>query len=1074
MWLTRFAIQRPTIVTLFFLAIALFGTIGYFSMGENIMPNVTFPFVGVSAGYPGASPQEMERLVVKPIEDQLQSVQHVQRMTGFAQDGTAFIGVQFKLGTDINAAQTDVQNAVDSARPNLPSDLVPPSVQRFDPSSQPIVMESIGTSTLSPVALGNLVQNTIVADLRSVQGVGSINVGGAYTRQITVEPQPGSLLATGATLLDVDNAVSGGNVSLPGGRLDQSFRESTVGVRADITSAQQIAQLPLAVPGGAQSTLRVGDVARVVDGYADQRILQTVNGDGAVIVQVARDSDGDTARTTRAVRAEFKSLAQRYPQLTFRELNADSDFMHQSIDGVLQNLFEGIVLTAVVLLFFLHVWRSAIVVMIAIPTSLLATFFVMWQLGFTVDVLSLMGLSLTIGILVDDSIVVIENITRHRDMGKSPDQAAVDGRSEIGGAAIAITLVDVVVFTPIAFMSGIVGEYMREFGLVVVCATLFSLLVSFTLTPLLAAKWAVLKKSGLAQRHGNGSAVERPTLLDRFTFAFERSRAYYHDQALPWALRHPWMVVLGSLGLVLASFVPVAVQLVPFEFQPATEWGQAIVGLQYPPGTPIATTEAGAMRLTKAFMKMKGVRYVNATVGEYSDGYLDKLGGHVATISVILYQNQRHQEHVIVEQAPKLAYLVPGARIAAGGAQNGGSPAITYVLTGPTEGLSVAAGTLAAFIAKNPVASDVQTSNEQAGPRLEIQIDRGRAAMLGISPQAAAETARAAVGGVIATKVRMPEGLIDTLVQLPPRVRDDVRTLQGIDVRSSDGTLVPLVNVASFAWSSEPPLIQRQDRHRIVRVTANTKNDAPIGLVTSSVDRQLATPGFLPPGVTVTTLGDAQNLSDATSKIGYALLTSFLLIYMLLVILYGSYLEPLVIMFSIPVAIVGALGILAVANAAHKIVPGVPFFAGQTLNLFSMLGIVMLMGLVAKNGILLVDYADTLRKRGLGLREAIRESASIRFRPIVMTTVSMIAGMLPLAMGFTEGAEFRKSMGTVIIGGLTSSLFLTLFLVPVVYIGLVGLADRRREAKAARLRALHAREPELELPPELVGPHAEA
>jgi|SRR5579872_347157 len=1074
MWLTRFAIQRPTVVTLFFLAVALFGTIGYFTMGENIMPNVQFPFVGVTAAYPGASPEEMERLVIKPIEDQLQNVQHVDRLTAFAQDGSAFIGVRFKLGTDVNAAQTDVQNAIDQAKVNLPSDLDPPVVQRFDPSSQPIMIESVTSSTLSPVALGNLVQNTIVPDLRGVKGVGTINVGGAYTHQFTVEPDPAALLATGATLADVNSAVGAGNVSLPGGRLDQPFSESTIGVRADITSAQQIGQLPLSVPSGAQNILRVGDVAKVVDGYADQRILQSVNGKTAVIVQVARDSDGDTDKTTTMVRAEFRKLQLQYPQLTFKELGADADFMHESINGVLENLLEGIVLTAVVLLFFLHVWRSAVVVMIAIPSSLLATFFVMWQLGFTVDVLSLMGLSLTIGILVDDSIVVIENITRHRDMGKDPAQAAVDGRSEIGGAAVAITLVDVVVFSPIAFMSGIIGEYMREFGLVVVCATLFSLLVSFTLTPLLAAKWAVLKKSGLARRHGNGEPIEKPNILDRFTFAFEAARTLYHDRMLPWALRHPWLVVCGSFGLVLLSFVPVATQLVPFEFQPATEWGQAIIGLQYAPGTPIEKTQAGALRLTHEFMKMKGVRYVNTTVGQYSDGYLDKLGGHVATINVILDDKYRHEEHVVVQRAMDLGYLVPGAHITAGGAQNGGAAAITYVLKGPAGVLDQAANKLAAFIAKNPVATDVQTSNEAAGPRLSIEIDRARAAMLGVSPQQAALTARAATGGVIATKVRMPEGLVDTLVQLPASARNDMRTLERVNVRTSSGMLVPLADVANFNWTTEPPLIQRQDRARIVRVTANTKDNAPIGLVTSSVDHALATPGFLPASVSVTPLGDAQDLSDAMQKIGIALLTSFLLIYMLLVVLYGSYLEPLVIMFSIPVAIVGALGILAVANILHKIVPGIPFFAGQTLNLFSMLGVVMLMGLVAKNGILLVDYADTLRKRGLALREAIRESAAIRFRPIVMTTAAMIVGMLPLALGFTQGAEFRKSMGTVIIGGLTSSLFLTLFLVPVVYIALVGFAERRHAAKEARRRALPEREGEFELPSDLVGPHAEA
>jgi len=1046
MWLTRFSLRQPIIITLFFLAIAVFGLVSYFTMGENITPNVQFPFVSVQAEYPGAGPEEIERLVIQPIEDQLQNVRHVDQIIATGQEGSGFIGVRFKLGTNLDTASSDVQQAVNAARANLPADLNPPIVQRFDPSSEPILQETVTSNSMSPVALSNFVEKVIIPALQSQPGVGEVQAGGEFTRQITVEPDPGKLLAVNATLADVINAVGQGNVSLPGGRLDQPFQEATVGVRADITNAQQIAQLPLSIfgsginaqsgstaggsPGGSGTQLRVGDVARIVDGTADQRIISLVNGKPGMVIDVSRDSDGDTKNTTSVVRDEFKKLQAQYPQITFSEFSADELFMHDSISGVLQNLGEGVILTALVLLLFLHVWRSAFVVMIAIPASLLATFTVMKALGFTIDVLSLMGLSLIIGILVDDSIVVLENITRHREMGKGPDEAAVTGRTEIGGAAIAITLVDVVVFAPIAFMSGIIGEYMREFGLVVVTATLFSLLVSFTLTPLLAAKWAVLRKPRPPQG-----------FFRTFVDWFEGVRKSYHNLGLPWALRHPYLVFFGSFGLVIASII-VGVVMIPGEFQPYTEWGEAVVTVTYPPGTPIGVTRAGAMRLTQAIGKMDAVQAVHINVGQASNGFSDTLSGNVAGIDVVLDPKKRHQERAVVKAIDGLGGLVPGAQIVAAGAQNGGGADITYTLAGPPDALDVVAEKLKRFIQMIPGTTDVQTSNSVAGPRLDIQVDRSKAALLQVSPQTAATVARAAIGGVIATKVRQPEGLIDTVVQLPADVRNTVSNVQAITVRAEDGTLVPLLDVANFDWTKEPLVIEREDRQRIVRVTANMIGGAPSGPVLGKIDKAVAAPGFLPVGVTTKKEGDTKLYGELVGNILFALGTSFALIYMLLVVLYRSYLEPLVIMMSVPVAIVGAFGILTVANVLHMIFPNSLFFSGQTLNIFSMLGIVMLMGLVAKNGILLVDYANTLRSRGLSLVESIKESASVRFRPIVMTTASMVMGMLPLALGLTEGAEFRKSMGTVIIGGLISSLFLTLFLVPVVYVVLVGFVDR--------------------------------
>jgi HAE1 family hydrophobic/amphiphilic exporter-1 len=1060
MWLTKFALKQPSIVTMFFAAVVLFGIIGFLMMGQNINPNIQFPGVEIDAAYPGASPEEMERLVIRPIEDQLQNVRHVDQIFARSTEGAATISVQFKLGTDINAGANDVQQAVNQARGFQPPDLNPPEIIRADTGSQPIMTEAITSTSMSSVALSDLVQKEVVPKLRGIKGVGTLSVTGDFTREIHVNPDPARLAGAGATLLDVASALEAGNVSLPGGKLDQGNTEATVGVRADITDPAEFAQLPISlpgainvpganslpgvisVPGGAVSSLKVGDVATVVDTHADQTVISTLNQKDAIILNVSHDSDGDTATTTKLVRAALADLQTQNPKVHFQEIQADQDFLGQAIGGVGTNLLEGIVLTALVLLLFLHVWRSAIVVMVAIPTSIMATFFVMWMLGFSIDLLSLMGLSLTIGILVDDSIVVIENITRHREMGKRPDEAALIGRTEIGGAAIAITLVDVVVFAPIAFMGGIVGEFLREYGLVIVTATMFSLLVSFTLTPLLAAKWAVVRKP-----------KESPIGFVRaFTAWFDKLRKGYHDRALPNALSHPWVVCVGSFVLVLLSLGLVAV--IPTEFQPNTEYGQANASLQYPIGTSLGATQAGTDRIASVFMKDPRVKDVVETIG--GDGT------YTSTIQIDLLPKYTHDEHKIVDQLNKMGDMVPGALLTSGGAQNGGGADMTYSLSGPIDALDAAAAKLADFIKRQPNTTGVNATSQMTGPRLEVRIDSERATMLGVSPLAAASTARAAIGGVIATKVRTDQGLVDTIVQFAPGVRNDVHNLETTPVRSNSGQLVPLADVASFNWVTEPPVLRRVDRERVVRVFANMQHNAPIGPVDAAVQKALKDPNFLPPGVHVATEGQVQFFEDTITKIGIALGTSFVLIYMLLVVLYRNYLTPVVIMVSIPVALVGAFGILALLNGLHTLFPDAPAFMGQTLNIFSMLGIVMLMGLVAKNGILLVDYANTLHEqRGLTLREAIIESASIRFRPIVMTTASMIAGMLPLGIGITEGAQFRQSMAMVIIGGLCSSLFLTLFLVPVVYTGLVGWTEKMHARAAQRRLALLERDPEL-------------
>ncbi len=1021
MWLTRFAIGRPVITAMVFIGLAIYGLLSYRSLGVNLFPNVQYPFVAVSAQYPGASPSEMEKLVIKPIEDQLDGMENLDRLTATAQEGTAIVLARFKLDTDLNYETIDVQRRVDTARVNMPTDLDPPTVFKQSTATEPVLTEALFSSKRSPGELSDLVTNSIIPALKHVPGILDVATSGAAAPEIHVFPDLQRLLAANATLGDVNNAVAANNLNLPGGRIDTPTSETTVSVHADIINPEDILGIPVPVPGGAHDGLHVGDLARVDGGHVEQREPTQYNGVSSVVLDIARQNDADTVKTTALARAELVQLAATYPDVHFAEIDADAEYTTASVNGVLQSLLEGVFLTAIVMLLFLHAWRNALVVMIAIPSSLLATFIVMKLLGFTIDVISLMGLGLTIGILVDDSIVVLENITRHRDeLGESALDAANKGRTEIGNAAIAITLVDVVVFTPIAFLSGIVGKYMKEFGIVIVVATLFSLLVSFTLTPLLAGRWSVKERS-----HGI------PWWARWFQNGFERLNAWYANRALPWVLHHRWIVVTGCFALVVGAIALVPLGFIGSEFIPSSDTGILSGTVSYHVGTPLATTARATQRLSTELGKIDGVQSVIMTDGSKPSGFGSTRGGHVAEFTIVLDKARRKETNRVADQARTLGWTVPGAAYTVSKEGGGGSgTAVSFTLTGPDAALDDAASKLSALIRRQHGAVNVQTGAEAEGPRLNILIDTRRAASLGVSPGDAATAARIAIGGSLATKVRTATGLVDVRVKLPDGQRNDLAEVESVRVRASGGMMVPLVEVADFQQIFAPTKIERQSRERVVRVSGDVdaSSGVTLGDVLRPVQAAVDQPGFLPSGVHAIADGDSDLFNQTFSSMAFALFTSFTLVYVLMVVLYGSFIEPFVVMFSVPVAIVGALGGLAIRH--------------QTLNLFSLIAIVMLFGLVAKNGILLVDYANQMRRtRGLGPLEAMTAAANTRFRPILMTTCAMIFGMLPLSLGLTEGAQERASMGTVLIGGLVSSLILTLALVPVIYVWVKDAVD---------------------------------
>jgi HAE1 family hydrophobic/amphiphilic exporter-1 len=1023
MFLTRFSLNNPIAVTLFFSVVGLIGVVAFARMGRSILPPIAIPAVSISTPYPGAAPQEIERLVIAPIEEQLRALPDVDRVSSFAQDGVAQIDVRFRFGTKIETDRMNVQQAVDSARATMPGDLVPPMVREQDPSQVPVLQESVTSAVLSTRSLTDLVENRIAPALRGVAGVGTVTATGELTRQFTVAPRIGALSEIGGTPLDVLRAIAPAGDVFPGGRLRSSLRESTIGVRASADTAASLRMLPV---GTANGSVRVGDVATVRDAYDDPNVIVAVDGQPAILLSVSRASDASSLKTISSTERAFDALARLYPLVRFTLLRSDAPYTIAATDGVFQTIAEGVALTVLVMLFFLHSWRNALIAAISIPVSLGAALAAMWMMGFTIDMLSLMGLSLTIGILVDDSIVIIEAIANNAKRGLAGDDAALAGRNELGPAAFAITLVDVAVFAPIAFMSGLVGQFMREFGLAIVCATAFSLLVSFTLTPLLAARWSLRPRASRkigtlpwmlrtpTARNAGGALILALAAMRDFE---ARLGVLYAQRWLPAAFKRRRLVALATVAACAAAFWLVLSGRIATEFSPPTSAGRADVSLTFPAGTPLDVTAAGAARLTERLLDDARLRHVVVTSGRAFNGITDVFAGNMAQIDATL-EDQTASGDPVTDDIKALQRLAPDAQIAGAGRSMGGTAPVSYNVVGEPGAIDLAAARIASALRASPFATDVRSSNAGVGPRLDIRIDPAKAMLLGVSTEDAAQTARIATGGEIAAKVRTYSGLTDVVVR--SEARGDLDDMLRLPVRAGDARLIPLTDLASVTYGAEPTIIERENGRRVVSVSANTLGAAPIGLVTGPLARMLRDPKFLPLDSQVEPRGDIEQFLDTVSRIGATLGLSVLIVYVILAILYRSYVLPCAIMLSVPLASIGAVGAL--------------FVTASPLNLYSMLGIVMLIGLVAKNGILLVDYAEREIRRGESAYAATIAAAHRRFRPILMTTVAMIAGMLPLALGQTIGAQYRQALGIVVIGGLASSLLLTLFLVPIAYV----------------------------------------
>ncbi len=1011
--LTALSVRRPITILMVIGLFLVVGLVAFTKLPVRRLPNVNYPFVRVAISDPGTNAATVAQTITSPVEKALSAESGVVTMLGTSSSGRSTVALEFVGGTNVDQKAASISLALEKLARSLPTTASPPAILKANPNALPMMNVAL-SGPLASSQLLDLATNLVAPTLQEIPGVAQVTVVGGRASVVTVDLQASSLQAYGISMAQVAGALRAENISSTGGVTVVGDHELLARVHGGYTSVAQLASVPVAVrPGG---DVLLGDVASISQGLAKAQSAATLNGRTAVGLVISASSTANSLQVDSAIRSALAGLSRQLPSGVTTTITGDiTNYVRAALHNVELDLFIGIFIAALILAVFLHRLANTLIVMLAIPVSLIATFGAMYFMHFSLDLISLMALSLLIGILVDDSIVVLENIHRHRAMGKDPGVAAVDGRMEIGAAAVAITLTDVVVYLPVAFVSGNVGQLFREFGLTIVAATLFSLFVSYTLTPMLAAHW-----TGREQEARTGPLARFGRYFGRrFDAGFDRMRGWYRH-VIAWALRHRVVVTgvavlaaLGSLGIIRSGVLPTT-------FVPPEDNGVLTVNGTLPPGTPLASDQATLASFSRRLQHLPGVKDVFVSAG-YSGG--NGAAFNLGQITLDLGpRGTRPPIREYVKRVAKIARRYPGLT-AHGHVQNpfiaSGARAASIEVLGPDlTSLSRMATEIAAALAHDPAVSQVSTSVPAATPELSINVDHAEAAYLGVSTSAIGSAVADSLGGVVVPPlVVSPTAPVDPIqLSLNGGAKLTPAQVEAIPIPAAHGT-VPLSSVATLSEVPGPAKITQVNREYAVSVSASspTGNSGPATAALLAAAKQVG----LPTGYSIQVAGQALAQQRAFGPLLQALALSVLLIYMLLAALYESLLDPLSVMLAVPLATVGALGLLW---ASHL-----------PISIFALLAMIMLVGIVSKNSILLIDYAKTLRKRGIPRTQAIIESGATRIRPILMTTATMIGAMLPLALGTGSGASERMPIGTVLIGGLASSTLLTLLVVPVLY-----------------------------------------
>lgn len=1051
MFLTRLCIRYPVLAIMMMVVLMVLGLFSWRALGVEEYPDIEFPYVIVTTDYAGASPEVVENDVTRRIEEAINTVPGVKRIISTSYEGYSRIAVEFVLGVPIAVAVQDVRDKVAAVKTRFRDEVGEPLVERYRPDEAPVFSLAFMARDLSPRELSDFVNQQVLRRLQNVPGVGRVDVVGGVPREIRVELQPSRMEALGIGVDEVVAALRRDNAELPAGTVALGAQERVVEVSGRLRSPEDFRALVVAVRG--QTAITLDQVAALVDGQQEAQSLALLNGQRAVSVDIVKMSGANTIAVVEALRGQMQPLREFLPPGVEMVAVADSSrSIRASLADVQKTLVEGAVLAVFIVFLFLASWRSTVITGLTLPIALLGTIFCLYLFGLTLNTMTLMALSLSIGLLIDDAIVVRENIVRHAAMGKPHEQAALDGTREIGLAVLATTLTIVAVFLPVAFMGGIIGRFFYQFGVAVSCAVLLSMLVSFTLDPMLSSRWPDPDAHG---PRGQGWLAHR---LRGFDAALERLALLY-ERVIRWALQHRGQVLgYATLSLLLAVL---ALKFVGREFVPEPDLGEISVKFSTPAGSTLAYSEQKAAQVAALVRELPGVVTLYTTMNTGMD-----IGKHRVALRILLTGrherplSQQQLVRVLRERLQEVAGIEVTSVAAAKESIGGMKPIQISVQGSDLRVLQGIAEDFGPRMAKIPGLTDLESSLKEARPTLSLQVDRQRAADVGLSLGQVAASLRPLLAGETVTSWQAEDGEnYDVRVQLPASGRESGRDVAALPLSTgvpgpSTGqpAMVTVGQVAEVRESEGTTQINRRNLYREVLFSANVAG-RPAGDVGADIEA-LAASLALPPGYRIVTQGANNDMKESVGHATTALLLGTLFIYMLLGAQFNSFLHPLTIMTSLPLSLVGVFVAL--------------LLCGSTLNIFSLIGIVMLMGLVTKNAILLVDFIQSAVRGGMARHEAILRAGRIRLRPILMTTAAMIAGMLPLALGLGEGAEQRSPMAHALIGGLLTSTVLTLVVVPVVY---TCLDDLRHGLPRLWQRWRHAGKP---LPAALPAPAEDA
>lgn len=1037
MKIAEISIKRPTLVVVLFIILILGGILSYTSLNYEMLPKFTPSVVSVVTIYPGASPAEVENTVSRKIEDAVSSMENIKKIETRSFEGLSSVIITLNNGADVDYALNDAQRKINAILRLLPEDIDPPSLNKFSLDDLPIITIS-ASANLEEAAFFDLMDQRVAPILSRVSGVAQVNLIGGREREIQVNIDADRLEGYGLSLLQVQNAILSSNLDFPTGSVQTNERDILVRLSGKYKTVDDLRNLVVATtPQGAQ--IKLMEIADVQDAEKDVEKIARVNQQSAIALQVLKQSDANAVEVSKQIQASVQKLQKDYASVGLKLMIASDSSVYtlESANAVIFDLILAIVLVALVMLFFLHSIRNSLIVMISIPASLISTFIGMSLLGYSLNLMSLLALSLVVGILVDDAIVVLENIYRHMEMGKNRVRAAYDATKEIGFTVTSITLVIVVVFIPIALSSGLAADILKEFCVTVSIATLLSLLSSFTLVPWLSSRFGKLER------------VSGKSLFGKVIISFEKGLYKFTNwvtSVLKWSLGHKKTTLAVVFVLFIASFWLVGAGFIGTEFFAKSDRGEFLVQIELPKDASIERTNA-LTQVAENYLKAKpGVTRLIATVGQSSEG----LAGSQATpykseIAVQLVpKNEREDDATIFAAKVKreLEPLLVGAKVKTvpvsilGMAER--AP-LALVVTGPElDSAMVFANAAMNELRKIPGATEMKLSVETGTPEINVQVDRDKMAALGLNLSTVGSTMQTAFSGNTDGKFRAGEYEYDINIRYESFSRRNIEDVSNLLFTNNLGQQIRLSQFATIRESSGPSQLERRDKSASVTVQAQTVG-RPTGTIAAEWEAAFSKLK-MPTGVSYVWGGDMENQAEGFGSMGIALLAAIMLVYLILVALYNSFVYPFVVLFSIPLAVIGSFLALALTN--------------NSLNIFTILGLIMLIGLVAKNAIILVDFTNQRKLEGASTYQAVIDANHARLRPILMTTIAMVIGMLPIALATGAGSEWKNGLAWVIIGGLLSSLFLTLIIVPVMYAVFDRLVSRFSKKRAQPIEEL--------------------